>query len=71
MKYLSVLVFLKIYIETKKQKYKTHWCLLYGSTLISIHNYEKTMALTIWIFIGKVMSLLFNTLSMFVIAFLP
>ena len=31
----------------------------------------KTIALTIWTFISKVMSLLFNTLSTFVIAFLP
>ena len=31
----------------------------------------KTIALTIWIFIGKVMSLLFNMMSTFVIAFLP
>ena len=31
----------------------------------------KTMALTIWTFVGKVRSLLFNTLSRFVIAFLP
>ena len=31
----------------------------------------KTMALTIWTFVSKVMSLLFNTLSRFVIAFLP
>ena len=31
----------------------------------------KTIALTRWIFVGKVMSLLFNMLSMFVIAFLP
>ena len=31
----------------------------------------KTIALTRWTFVGKVMSLLFNTLSMFVIAFLP
>ena len=30
----------------------------------------KTIALAIWIFVGKVMSLLFNTLSRFVIAFL-
>ena len=29
----------------------------------------KTMALTVWTFVGKVMSLLFNTLSWFVIAF--
>ena len=31
----------------------------------------KTIALTIWTFVGKVMSLLFNTLSRLVIAFLP
>ena len=32
---------------------------------------EKTIALTIRIFVGKVMSLLFNMLSRFVMAFLP
>ena len=31
----------------------------------------KTLALTIWTFVDKVMSLLFNTLSRFIIAFLP
>ena len=31
----------------------------------------KTIALTRWTFVGKVMSLLFNKLSRFVIAFLP
>ena len=31
----------------------------------------KTIALTRWTFVGKVMSLLFNTLSKLVIAFLP
>ena len=31
----------------------------------------KTMALTIRTFVGKVVALLFNTLSRFVIAFLP
>ena len=31
----------------------------------------KTIALIIWTFVGKVMSLLFNVLSRFVIAFLP
>ena len=31
----------------------------------------KTIALTRWIFVGKVMSLIFNMLSRFVIAFLP
>ena len=32
---------------------------------------RKTIALTIWTFVGKVMSLLFNMLSRFFIAFLP
>ena len=31
----------------------------------------KTITLTIWAFVGKVMSQLFNMLSRFVIAFLP
>ena len=31
----------------------------------------KTIALTVWTFVGKVMSLLFTTVSRFVIAFLP
>ena len=32
---------------------------------------EKTIPLTIWTFVGKVISVLFNMLSMFVTAFLP
>ena len=32
---------------------------------------EKAIALTVWTFVGKVMSLLFNMLSRFVTAFLP
>ena len=47
--------------------------LLYDPYMIS-HPYMttgKTIALTIWIFVGKVMSLLFNVLSRFVTAFLP
>ena len=32
---------------------------------------RKTIALTIWIFVSRIMSLLFNILSRFVIAFLP
>ena len=44
--------------------------LLYGPTLTCIHDYWKNLALTKWTFVGKVMSLLFNMLSRFVIAFL-
>ena len=43
--------------------------LLCGPTLTSVHDYQKTIALTIWTFVGKVMFLLFNTLSRLVIAF--
>ena len=45
--------------------------LLHGPTLTSIHDYWKTIALIILTFVNKVMSLLFNMLSRFVIAFLP
>ena len=45
--------------------------LLDGPTLTSIRNYrKKTIALTIQTFVGKVISLLFNILPKFVIAFL-
>ena len=44
--------------------------LLYSSDLTPVGNYWKIIALTRWIFVSKVMSLLFNTLSRFVIAFL-
>ena len=49
------------------------WCSAFFMVLFS-HLYMttgKTIALTICIFAGKVMSLLFKMLSMFVIAFLP
>ena len=35
------------------------------------HDYWKNHSLTMWTFVGKVMSLLFNMLSRLVIAFLP
>ena len=44
---------------------------LYSLRLISIHDYWKTIALTRWTFVDEVMSLLFDMLSRFVIAFLP
>ena len=44
---------------------------LCGPTLTSIYDYWKTIAFTRWTFVGKVMSLLFNMLSRFVIDFLP
>ena len=62
----------RVFSNTIVQKHKffgTHF--LYGSTLTSIYDYWKTIALTRWTFVGKVMSLLFNMLSRLVIAFLP
>ena len=44
---------------------------LYSPTLTSIMTTGKTIALTRWIFLGKVMSLLFNMPSRLVITFLP
>ena len=44
---------------------------LYSPTFTSIHDYCKTIALTRWTSVGKVMSLLFNMLYMLVITFLP
>ena len=44
--------------------------LLYCPALTSIYDHWKNQwFLTIWTFVGKVMSLLFNVLSRFVIAF--
>ena len=42
------------------------FCLLYGPALTKKHDHWED----IWIFVGRVMSLIFNTLSRFVIAFL-
>ena len=44
---------------------------LYSLTRTSIHCHWKMIALTRWIFVGKVLSLLFNKLSRLVITFLP
>ena len=41
------------------------------ATFTFSHPYMTSVALTIWTFVGKVMSLLFNVLSRFLIAFLP
>ena len=44
---------------------------LYSPILTSIHVTGKTIALTRWTFVDKVMSLLLNMLSRLVITFLP
>ena len=45
--------------------------ILYGPTVTSLRDCWKTIALIIGTFVSKLMSLLFNMLSRFVIAFLP
>ena len=55
------------YQKVRHDFYSLH--LFYGPALTTITT-GKTIALTIWTFVGRVMSLLFNTLSRFVIAFL-
>ena len=44
---------------------------LYGPTLTSIHEYWKNHTLDDMDLFGNIMSMLFNMLSRFVIAFLP
>ena len=63
----------KSLLQHHSSKASILWCSAFvnGPTVTSIHDYWKTIALTIWTFVGKVISLLFNTLSRFVIAFLP
>ena len=47
------------------------WCFLMAQLSHPRMTIGKTIALTIWTFVSKVMSLLFNTLARFIIAFLP
>ena len=56
----------RIFSNTTVQKHKSF---LYGLTLTPMTP-GKILALTRWTFVGKVMSLLFDMLSRFVIAFL-
>ena len=60
-------------LQQHSSKASVLWWLifLYRPTLSSIHNTGKSIALTRWTFVGKVMSLLFNILSRLVITFLP
>ena len=60
----------KIIRPQKHQFFGVHPSLWSNSHIHTI-LLEKNIALTRWTFVGKVMSLLCNTLSRFVIAFLP
>ena len=70
---LAVQVTLKSLLQHHNLKASILWHSAFFMVQLS-HPYmttKKTIALTIWIFAGKVISLLFNRLSRFVMAFLP
>ena len=63
----------RVFSNTTVQKDKFFWHSAFFMVQLS-HPYMttgKTIALTRWTFVGKVMSLLFNMLSRLVMAFLP
>ena len=70
---LSVQRTLKSLLQHHSSKASILWCSAFFTVQLSqlYMNPGKTIALTIQTFVGRVMSLLFNTLSRFVIAFLP
>jgi len=63
----------RVFSSTTVQKHQFFGAWAFVMVQLS-HPYTttgKTIALSIWTFVDKVMSLLFNTLSRFIIAFLP
>ena len=64
---------LKSLLQHHSSKASILWCSAFFMVQLSYPymTYGKTIVLTVWTFIGKVMSLLFNMLSRFVIALLP
>ena len=70
---LAVQGTLKSLLQHHSSKTSILWCSAFFRVQLS-HPYMttgKTIALTRWTFVGKVMSLLFNMLSRLIIAFLP
>ena len=70
---LAVQGALKSLLQHHSSKASILWCSAFFIVQLS-HPYMttgKTIALTRWTFVGKVMSLLFNMLSRLIIAFLP
>ena len=70
---LTVQRTLKSILQHNSSKASVLWCSAFFIVQLS-HPYMttgKTIALTRWTFVGKVMSLLFHMLSRLVIAFLP
>ena len=71
--FLAVQGTLKSLLQHHSSKASIVWCSVFFAVQLS-HPYMttgKTTALTIWTFVGKVMSLLFKSLSRFIRAFLP
>ena len=70
---LAVQGTLKSLLQCYSSKASILWCSAFFmvQVLYPYTTTEKTIALTKWTFVGKVMSLLFNMLSRFVIIFLP
>ena len=71
--HLAVQGTLKSFLQHHSSKASILQCSVFLMVQLS-HPYMttgKTIALIIWTFVGKVMSLLFNMLSRLVIAFLP
>ena len=56
--------------EVQRHQNSLAFCLLYGPTRTVIRDHWEDPSLDIRTFVGRVLSLLFNTLSRFVIAFL-
>ena len=70
---LAVQGILKNLLQYKSSKASILWCSAFFMVQVTqlCMTTGKTIALTIWTFVSRVMSLLFNILSRFVIAFLP
>jgi len=58
-------------IIVQKHQFFSFQPFLWANSHIHTQLLKKTIALTIWTFVSKLISLLFNMLSRFVIAFLP
>ena len=64
---------LKSLLQHYNSKASILWCSAFFMIQLS-HSYMntgKTIDLTMWTFVGKMISLIFNTLSRFIVAFLP
>ena len=63
--------FSRVFSSTAVQRHQFFSHLLYGTILKSVHDYWKNHSFDYMDFVGKVMSVFFNMMSRFVIAFHP